>query len=191
MLVFTPKHAGKTREVGSAHAKLLAHLAGDRWYDGTVASVDARLASCRQTLAAVNKVVAEAGADLLKEAEELRVEHDRLSSFRHDLLNPLAGKELPPRKANGPLSDWGKRFVATELRPFLQANEDAIDDGEELDIRANDHAEIKTMQLPVLEARNVVAHFRKAVAQEVQPKRVAAREHIANVGNIPDDALFG
>lgn len=188
MLVFTSKHAGKTREVNSAHAQLLAHMEGDRWYDGTVASIDARLTSVTRTLAAVDKVAAE-GGDLLKEAEDLRAERVRLSEMRYELLNPLANKSLPSKRASGPLSDWGKRFIATEVRQFLLANGDAIDNAEELDVRANDHAEIKTMQLPVLEAQNVVAHFRQAVARQVKPKREAARQPEVDL-SFPADALF-
>lgn len=191
--MFTSKQAITAREVGSAHAQLAALLkARDHWYDGTVASVDGRLSAITRALPTVERVALNDNA-LMAEVEKLRSEARKLRAFRQDLLHtPATPRNLPKVSAAGPLSQRGRRFIATEINQFLADNADVLDNPEELDARAQDHAEIATVQLPVTEARSVVAHFRLAVnwnTQNHRKRHVAAAPPKADL-DFPDDALF-
>lgn len=195
--MFSPKREVTAREIESAHAQLLALLAErDQWYDGSVHSVDRRLASVARTLTSVRHIAATDSA-MLAEAVKLEDEYRRLSALRREALDG-GQRTLPKSSSNGPLSARGRRLIATEVPQFLADNADAVDDVNEMDARAQDHAEIVTMQMPVTEARSVVAHFRIAVNWQLrnqQSRRVALRR-TANTAlafdaaAVPDAAMF-
>jgi len=190
--VFTSRQEVTAREVGSAHAQLVALLAArDQWYDGTIASVDNRMSALARALPLVRRVSMQ-DHEMLAEAEKLRVEHSTLMAFKREMLNPSPPTRNFPRKSSvGNLTPWGRRFIATEMRQFLADNVDAVGDPDELDTRAQDHAEIATMQLPVTEARSVVAHFRMAVNWNVRnTSRPVPRQAAVVNTDFPDDALF-
>lgn len=196
--MFTQHAAMSAREINSAHAKLTALLAArDHWYDGTVASIDSRIRAIDNALPFVSRVSGR-DADMLAQTEALRDERRQLGALRREVLTSVNVSRQIPRTANlGKLDDLGRRFVATEVREFMADNADAVEDLDELDERAENHAEIKTMQLPVThtEAANIVAHFRVAVNWNARntprPERRARRTaSAADLRAVPDSALF-
>lgn len=194
--MFFSEREATARQVGSTHAQLLALLAErDQWYDGSVDSIDQRLAAISRALAHVRHVATSDPA-MLAEATKLEDEYRRLSALRRERLTyDGTSRVLPKVSTAAPLSARGRRLIAVEIRQFLAANADAVSDPEEMDVRAQDHAEIVTMQMPVTEARSVVDHFRLAVNWHLrnQPSsplepRTATRKFVANT--VPDAALF-
>lgn len=201
--MFTQKRVATAREVTAAHDVLFRLLAErDSWYDGTVTSIDNRLAALHRALPLVERV-ASTDVAMLGEAHSLNAEIGRLSTFRDDQINTVvAHRELPHVSSVGTLSPSGRQWVAGELRRFMAENADAVGDLDELDTRAENHAELSNIQMPVTEARTRVAHFRLAVnwqarneqrrqayARRGQRQRTAgaAARHLAAV---PDEALF-
>lgn len=195
--MFTSKQAMTAREVESAHAKLAELLRQrDHWYDGTVASVDARLAAIRNALPAVERV-ASIDNRMLDQAERLRAEHRSLVAFRREALSGTDVPSRPQIPHAGPLTREARRFIATEMRHFLADNADALGDEAEMDERAKNHADIATLQLPVPEANSIASHFRRAVNWEVRNRTAEARKRpqpqarTASVDDLPDEMLFG
>lgn len=195
--MFTTKQAMTTREVSAAHAALTHLLATrDDWFDGTPASVDRRIATLNNALPAVKRV-ATVDASMMEQAERLAIEISALHDMKHDLLTSerLPRRTLPRVSRVGKLSRQGREFIMAELGPFLAENVDVLDDRDELDTRAENHAEIKTIQMPVTEAKSITAHFRLAVDWNARnAHRTASRtpreQKVASVSEIPDDALF-
>ena len=197
--MFDSKRAMTAREVGSAHGKLLALMEQrDSWYDGTVASVDNRTSAVRNTIASVDRVAA-TDHEMLAEASRLRNEERSLSALRTQLLNPgTPDRAMPKTSSVAPLTARGRKFIAGELRGFMADNADAATDVNEMDVRAEDHAELQTMQLPMSEAASVVAHFRLAVNWTVrdnnrrnsQDKKDRPTARTASADTFPDDMLF-
>lgn len=199
--MFTSKQAMTAREVGSAHAKLTELLRHrDDWYDGTVASVDARLAAIDNALPFLARV-ASTDDDMLLQSESLKAERRNLIGLRKDLLEGgfTGVRSIPRMSQAGPPSRTARHFVATRLRRFLAENADALGDPDEMDERAENYAEINTLQLPVVDSNSVVSHFRIAVNWEVRNhlaeyrKREAraSRNRVASVDDYPDEMLFG
>lgn len=195
--MFTSKQEMTARETGAAHSALTRLLAArDEWYDGTVASVDGRLAALHNALPVVNRVAATDTA-MLVQSQKIQAEIASLSDFKRTMLAPSTPRRTLPRVSSvGPLSARGREFISRNLRTFLAENSDALHDKDELDTRAENFAELKTLQLPVTESSRIVAHFRLAVdwnarnAQKAAPTSVAASTRTGSVAHVPDDALF-
>ncbi|QGJ94868.1 hypothetical protein SEA_REDWATTLEHOG_5 [Gordonia phage RedWattleHog] len=189
------------RERSAAHSALVHLIAtGDDWFDGTPSSVDRRISTLRSAFAQVRRV-ASVDPEMMQQAERLDAEINDLHSLRSELLSASHAprRRLPRLSSLGTLSQRGREFVASELRTFLAENADALDDPDELDVRAEDHAEreIANFQMPLSEAKNVVAHFRLAVDWAARnAHRSATKDHRpqrvreASVAEMPDDALF-
>lgn len=197
--MFTSKQAMTAREVGSAHNRLAELLRRrDDWYDGTVASVDARLTAIRNAIPVVERA-ASADPRMLDQAEILRAEHRSISALKRDLLSGMDRPTMPVVPA-GPPSREARRFIATELRQFIADNADALHDEAEMDERAREHADLATLSIPVPEAVSVTSHFRIAVNWEVRNRAAERRRQAttnsrprreASVDDFPDDMLFG
>lgn len=190
--MFTSKQEMTAREIGAAHSAL-SHLlaARDDWFDGTIASVDRRLHALRTALPSVKRVAMQ-DARMLEQTRIVSNEIEQLQVFKRDLLSRGPVRTLPKVSSVGRLSPRGRAFISRHLREFIADNLDALDDSEELDQRAENFAEIKTMQLPVTEARSVVAHFRLAVdwnARNAHRPRPLV-ERTSSVSDVPDSALF-
>jgi hypothetical protein len=189
--VFTSKQTMLAREVSSAHAQLDRLLASrDSWYDGTIASIDRRLAAVTNALPLVARA-ADHDEEMFIECERLRHERLALQELRVAALQDSTMRRKLPRKADvGDLTVEARRFIATELRHFLADNADVIDNPDELDERAQNYAELATVQMPVTSARSVIGHFRMAVnwASKPKPKPQPVRE--ASVDHFPDEMLF-
>lgn len=198
--MFTSKQAMTAREVGSAHAQLTALLeTRDSWYDGTVASVDRRLAALENARPIVRRV-ASVDPAMLAQAEKIDRERADLLDLKNHLLSAGALQQrrtLPRISSVGPLSHESRRFIAMELPHFLADNVDAHDDLDEMDERAENHAQMKTLQLPVTPTagKAMVAHFRLAVNWHLRNRKPeqprVARVVEAGVDDLPDDILFG
>lgn len=198
--MFTSKQAMTAREVGSAHAKLTELLRHrDDWYDGTVASVDARLSAVDNALPLVKRAAA-SDDDMLLQAESLKAERRNLIALRNDLLEGgfVGARSIPRISQAGPPSRTARHFVATRLRHFLAENSDALGDPDEMDERAENFAEINTLQLPVVDSNSVVSHFRIAVnwavrnhIAETRKRQVRESHRTAAVDEYPDEMLFG
>lgn len=202
--MFTSAHRTAARERNSAHSALTTLLeTRDTWFDGTVRSVDRRLAQVNRALPDVVRTAA-TDNDMMLQAEHLREEIAGLHELRRELssANLAPVRRLPKVSSIGPLSTAGREFISREIKVFLADNEDAIGDPEELDVRAEDHAdrEIENYQLNPVEARAIVSHFRLAVDWSARNLRrannngatvkAAAVNREAGLANIPDDALF-
>lgn len=179
------------REVRSAHSQLDTLLAArDSWFDGTIESVDRRLNHVSQAIPVVARA-AQHNEEMMVECERLREERRALLTFRAEQLQGTVERRALPRKSHvGPMSREARRFIATELRHFLADNEDAIDDPDELDERAQNYAELATVQMPLTTARNVVDHFRLAANWSSKPKQAPAPVRQASVAHLPDEMLF-
>ena len=195
--MFTAKQNTSSREIGAAHSALTQLLATrDDWFDGTPASVDRRIAAVTNALPLVQRV-ANTDLAMLEQSERLRIQLSALHDMKRDLLTSerLPHRTLPKVSAIGKLTQRGREFIASELEPFLAENVDVLDDRDELDTRAENHAEIKTLQMPVTEAKAVVAHFRLAVDWSArnahrQAARTQPAQRVASLDDVPDEALF-
>lgn len=187
----------------AAHSALVRLLESrDDWYDGTPVSIDRRIANVRSALADTRRL-AERDMDMMVQAESLASELNNLYALRNECLSArLAPRRTLPRLSSiGQPSSLCREFIAHEIGRFLADNSDALDDPDELDTRAEDHAErkIENYQLPVTEAQKVVAHFRLAVdwsarnARRRPTRNKAAHSQptrLASVADLPDDVLF-
>lgn len=197
--MFSSQREVTARAIESAHAQLLALLADrDQWYDGSVHSVDRRLAAVSRALVGLRQLATSDSA-MLAEATKLEDEYRQLSALRREKLDGETPRTLPKISSFGPLGVRGRRLIATEVPQFLADNADAVDDVNEMDARAQDHAEIVTMQMPVTEARSVVAYFRTAVNWQLRDRQsavrtAARRQHTASLAfdttSVPDSAMF-
>ena len=132
----------------------------EKWFDGTVNSVDRRLGFCDRLLHSVRATVARLSQTeslrYLQAADELRGDRRYLEGLREDLLNGASGRAdvsgLPGQRTasaknatpTGGLNGIDRRWVELESARFLAANTDALDDTNELATRAANHAALHT-----------------------------------------------
>lgn len=131
----------------------------EQWFNGTVGSVDARLAHCKRLLHSVRFSVSRLpqtdSAPFLRAANALQEDVRTLEGLREDLLTGASGRvdvtAIPGQRTashqspeGGSLNGADRRWVQLESSRFVAANTDVLDDSRELSIRAQHYAELKT-----------------------------------------------
>jgi hypothetical protein len=143
----------------------------ENWFDGSVESVDSRLAACDRLLAGAREQIANDGFGAgtrkhIGAIEDLEQQRHVLAGLRHDLLTAASDRGefgAPQQRQASNLSSDDRRYVELESAKFVRANSDCPAD--ELAIRARHHAEVKTSTFTQQRSRAVTAEFVERVAQ--------------------------
>lgn len=158
----------KANKTPTSFSSAMSHWreSADSWFDGSVASVDARLRRCASlTHTAQCEVANSKSASHLGILNELSADRIALGSLRHDLLTGSADREAvgvsrsPGRVAAADriaaaydrslLTKEAKRWVDLESVKFITANADMAHNTEELSGRARAFVATQTAS-PVL-----------------------------------------
>lgn len=145
----------------------------EKWFDGSVNSIDRRLSFCDRLLHSVRATVARLSSSeslrYLHAAEELRQDRQSLASLREDMLtgasgradeSGLSGQRTAKRNTpGGGLIGTDQRWVELESAKFLAANYDVAADSNELSIRAANHAALKTSTFTPARSQAVTREF--------------------------------
>jgi hypothetical protein len=200
--MFRTASPGRERTAKTFTASLQEwHDTSDNWFDGSVNSVDRRLASCSKLLHIAEAQVAKdpAVGQYLTAAQELSADREALASLRQDLLTAGSDREVgvsPPgrtasTKAVADLPPQARRWVELESAKFIRANADAAHALDELSVRARSHAELHTGQLGTKASRAITAAFVGRVldrGRTIPRPRVAAAP--ATIPDFPDQLIF-
>lgn len=194
-IMFTSKKNMKAREVESIHDALLRTLASqDTWFDGTQKSIDARRRDLTRATSLVRSAMA-SGESLGKEALFLDRELAKTSAMETRILADAAfpRKDIDRHRDVSGLSVAGRRFVAMHADSFLADNFHE-DDLEEVAQRAEDYADVGTIQLPATEAKKAtdafVAEVLRRKREQLSSKKVATALKSVDIDSVPDDILF-
>jgi hypothetical protein len=179
----------------------------EQWFNGSVDSIDQRLAHCKRLLHSVRFSVARLtqtdSARYLRAAEDLNRDLRTLEGVREDLLTGASGREdvtaLPGRRTasktpagGNALNGADRRWVELESARFLSTNTDTLDNPRELAIRAAHHAELKTSVFsPARSAavtRVFVAKVTELGRQAYRPAPRTARAPV--VFDVAPEAMF-
>ena len=169
------------------------HRTADTWFDGSIESVDRRLAACNHLLSASEKAVAEEGfsARHLAAISELQQSQGALEGLRRKLLTAASDYEEPilaPATADPHLARQDRRWVALEGAKFFRSHSDVPMD--ELQIRARNFAELKTSTLTQKRSQAIASAFVHRVAQlrrETPRPRVASAPPVVDA---PPEMMF-
>ena len=162
------------QHTAASFAQGLAHYGehAEDWFDGSVNSVDARLAQCHKHLHTARATVARyAIADsprYLHAIEALAADAAVLGSLREDLLTGASSREDvsgPPGWKTAALDGPDARWVTLESARFVAAHSDALDDPHELATRAAHHAAVKTSTFTPEHSRVLCGAFVAAVTE--------------------------
>lgn len=140
------------------------------WFDGSPESIDARLSKVRHALNEANALVADGETHAITLAAELAEQEGNLIRGKQTILDSPFGRPANRERTTTRTSAHSRRYVAENLELFLADNVDAIEDPEELDVRAQNQAEIETFNLPMPEVTTTVSHFRQAVAEAAEKR---------------------
>jgi hypothetical protein len=168
----------------------------ETWFDGSVESVDRRLAACDRLLTASRATLSRDGirADTRKHLaaiEDLEAQRVVLTGLRRDLLTEASDREFTAAHATASptLDAADRRYVDLEAPKFFRANSDVPVD--ELATRARHHAELQTSTFTKQRSRAVTAAF---VEKVTQLRRVAPRPRVASVParsqDFPPELMF-
>lgn len=165
------------------------------WFDGTVESVDRRLAMCKRMLAdariAACQGLSEHRLARIADYEQQQVALDHL---RRQLLTAASDREAAGGQPSNPvpsaLGHKDHRWVSLEAAKFHRANTDV--DLDELRIRAANHAEYHTGTRSRTAARDITEAF---VDQVIRLRRNAPRPRVAAAQpgpprGCPDEMMF-
>lgn len=146
----------------------------EKWFDGSVNSIDRRLSFCDRLLHSVRATVARLSTSeslrYLSAAEDLQRDRRSLASLREDMLTGASGRAdgsgLPGQRtakrntpSGGNLTGTDRRWVELESARFLAANHEVAADADELSIRAAHHAELKTSTFTPARSQAVTREF--------------------------------
>lgn len=193
--MFAQKKNMKAREVESLHDALLRTLASqDTWFDGTQASIDTRKRDLTRAALLVRRAMS-SGESLGKEALFIDRELTLASSMESRILADAAypAKDISRHRDVSDVSREGRKFIAMHTDSFLADNFDETD-LEEVATRAEDYAEIGTIQQPSTEAAVTIEAFVSEVLrrkrEQLASRPKAQKKASVNVDTVPDDILF-
>ena len=191
--MFTAKKNMRAREVQSTHDALLQALASqDTWFDGGMESIDKRRSDLQRAANLVRRA-GESGENISHEALFLAREARKLEAMESRIITETTfpSVERPKVAQEEDLCVAGRKFISMHLDSFL-ADNIRESDPEEIAERAENYAEIGTIQLPSVEAEKTVDAFVCAVLRKVSSRKgePEVREVSANVESLPDDILF-
>ena len=191
--MFTAKKNMRAREVQSTHEALLQTLASqDTWFDGGMASIEKRRNDLQRAANLVRRA-SEAGENIHREALYLDREFRKLEAMESRIVTESAFPTIARNRSvdEKALCVAGRKFISTHLDSFLADNINESDP-EEIAQRAENYAEIGTIQLPTMEAKKTVEAFVDAALRRVESRKVeeSPREVTSNVDDLPDSILF-
>ena len=134
------------------------------WYDGTIQSVDRRMAKAQRMVATLQSAsgryrVAEQG-DYLELNRYLHAQLEQLGDLHENFLGGHQVSAVHVTKDSSPLSREAARYVTLESQKFLAAQAGTYgSDVEELMTRAANHVAAETSTWDQRVARQVTAHF--------------------------------
>lgn len=177
------------------------HREAEVWFDGSIESVDRRLAMCDRLLATSRRSLAEEGftAKHLAAVDGLDRQRGALEDLRHQLLTAGADRDYPSwapalDASNVPGKRIGgkdRRWVDLEAPRFFRANSDARDDLEELATRAANHVALRTGSLGAERQAMITDAFCREV---IQVRNKASRPRTASVerpaSDCADEMMF-
>jgi hypothetical protein len=148
------------------------HREAEVWFDGSVESVDRRIAMCDRLLATSRRSLAEEGftAKHLAAVDGLDRQRGALEDLRHQLLTAGADREElleRGRELQATLRPQDRRWVELEATRFARDNQGATRD--ELLVRAKDHAELHTSTYAATRSRAIAAAFAREVDRRYHP----------------------
>lgn len=163
--VSAAEHARQRAAAGQSDGAVWRREA-EVWFDGSIESVDRRLAMCDRLLASARQAMGEDGftAGRLAAVDDLGRQREALDGLRCQLLTAGADIEAPTEVLpEGKLSHRDLRWVALEAPKFFRANHSAVAD--ELRTRAKNYAELHTSRISEQRSRTVTSAFVHKVSQ--------------------------
>ena len=204
--------SAKLRESDLAEHRFAAHMdhwkwTADKWFDGTVASVDERIAKMDNVIRFARDVTSRLGStgagflcgNALPNLEQSRRE---LAAVRDSLLNGFsdrqvsvpAGRRTASTQAEGG-SLWDmegglQRAIVLGSRDFVA--DQNTEDHDELILRAQRYAAEETSTLPIPMARQLAAAFVGAVEELIakRPRKRQAARPITHYEDFSDSLLY-
>lgn len=145
----------------------------EAWFDGTIGSIDRRMAACATLIhsarATVGRLSATESHRYLGAARSLEADHRVLADLRDDMLTGASGRGdasgLPDRRTASKASPAGgltgvdRRWVELESARFVAANRDALDSTTELTTRATHHAGVHASTFTTERSRALTRAF--------------------------------
>lgn len=188
----------------------------ESWYNGSVGSIDSRLSHCDRLLhsvaATMARIPASQSGRYLHAAEGLESDRRSLQGLREDLLTGASGRanvtrssaQRTAKKGNALPDDENedtchhpkmggsdRRWVELEAAKFLAANQDTLDDHDELSTRAASYAELKTSTFSPEHSSAVTAAFVRKVATLAKQAYVPVQMRQASVDvSFAAEAMF-
>lgn len=171
------------QRTASSFSQLMEKYAAgaEKWFDGTIASVDRRLDFCDRLLHSARFTVGRlssttASSQYLNAMKSLSEDRLTLTALRDDMLSGASDREdvsgLPGQRfaktstpSGGGLSGSDRRWVELESAKFVASQTDVLGDLQELSIRARHHAEVKTSTLTPLHSKTVTRAFVARVSE--------------------------
>jgi len=148
----------------------------DVWFDGTVESVDRRLADCRRLMHAVKTAVADRGPtpSYLAAIVDLEAAQGHLQGLRHDLVTAATDRTAEDGRSetvvaaerHAALQPADRRWVDLQAASFARDHQTSLD---ELKIRAANYAQERTGILPRRRSEAITAAFVAKVASLHRP----------------------
>jgi hypothetical protein len=191
--MFAAKKNMQAQEVRSTHDALIRTLAAqDTWFDGTLASIANRRSELQRAANLVRRAIS-SGEHMAEAALFLDRETKKLEAMESRIITE-ASFPASERQTDMDISELcvaGRRFISTHIDSFLADNINESDPDEIAD-RAENYAEIGTIQLPSTEAKKTVEAFISEVLRKVSSRkeRTVAREASVDIESLPDDILF-
>lgn len=170
----------------------------ETWFDGSVDSIDRRLARVDRLLHRIDATVARVAMvdahHYLGALTSLCSDREALASLRHDLLtgaenySPIGGTRTASRHK---LSSADQRWVTLEAASFVSQHTDALGAPDELAQRAAHHAGVKTSTFTADRSRAITAAFTEQVLSlGAQMERPAVRTAAAVFEDFEPEGLF-
>lgn len=165
--------------------------ASDSWFDGSIAAVDRRLASCTKLLHSAQSAAGDDPAAHLQVIAELSADRTALKELREDLVSGASARHASYAPPPAPeLSPAERRWVVLESAKFYAEQDDARHDVAELGQRARHYAELATSASP--RSRQISAAFEREVATiaRMTPRPRTASRKRPVFTDFPDSQLF-
>lgn len=162
----TLKRESAERQIESALNKY--YETKNSWYDGSLDSVNTRVAYCEEVLGKLNSSLLHTGS-FVSQSEELSHELTLLASFQEQLISEegqrLAVNVQTPFHKNAfkQLPRVAQKWVVLESKKFIRSNREVEADHDELMERASSYVIENTNQLPDRQLQLLTAAFQKRI----------------------------
>lgn len=174
----------------------------ETWFDGSVESVDRRLAMCQRLLGTAQEKVAHTGlasdnGNSLAMLGALERSRAALTELRHDLITGSTWREEPVRRINpkreaavlAALSSEDRRYVELTARSLVSMNADVESD--ELVTRARYMAARDTSSFHDVRANRVIDALAVRVSQQARQRPQVRKASLpAAVSDFPAELMY-